>query len=467
MKIIVTFLAFCSLLHLQAQQPNERFYKGESGKRIRQQGQNIGIETCSDNSQTTLTINNSSREEESESKKFIGSCSDSRDIQLSDKGVLKFRISQYGDTLIASKYRDNGRMSFQKTTIKQSISRFQQKLIPYQNGGYIATYITYPPAGKTHTVVGYIIYDVNGNEIAQRTIDSLVDASPTVLLLEGANPTEFYILQGSDAQCGKYKLHKLSRTTKFWTTPLNYDFGCHLMQLESFAINNQNTRLGLLFVGNSKVTFNTYFMVDNATGALIPTTFDMSTRVRYNAKTAFGRNNEVYFARVIDYNTANSPVPDRSALEVLQFDANQNQKSSKRYFDTPKRNTDTLPQLEDMLVATDGTLYLTGSRLKKTWLLADKDSTTGVQQNPTGLTIRQVTQVPNSPNILIEVESTDAKAVKLEIFNALNQIVRTQQTTVQQGVNPLQIDFGNQPQGTYIVKLTTGAGSVSDTFVKR
>jgi ribosomal protein L21E len=465
MKIIITFLAFCCLLQIQAQS-NERFYKGESGKRIREQGQNVGIETCDGNSQTTLSIN-SSRDVESESKKFIGSCSDSRDIQLSDNGVLKFRISQYGDTLIASKYKENGRMSFQKITVKKTISRFQQKLIPYEKGGYIATYITYPPAGKTHAVVGYIIYDTNGNEIAQRTLDSLVDASPTALLLDGATETEFYILQSTDTQGGKYKLHKMSRTTKVWTTTLNYDAGCHFMQLESFAINNQNTRLGLLFMGRSTENFNTYFMVNNATGALIPTSFDLATRVRFNAKTSFGRNNEVYFARVIDYNTVNSPVPDRSVLELLQFDANQNPKSSKRYFDTKKTATDTLPQLEDMLVTNDGTLYLTGSRLKKTWLLTDKESINGTQPNPTGLIIRQVSQVPNSPNIGIEIESTDAKAVKLEIINALNQIVRTQQTTVQQGIYTFQIPFGNQPQGTYLVKLTTGAGSVSSSFVKR
>ncbi len=464
MKIILTFLAFCCLLQIQAQ-PNERFYKGESGKRIREQGQNVGIETCDGNSQTTLSIN-ASRDVESESKKYIGSCPDGRDVQLSDRGVLKFRVSQYGDTLIASKYQENGRMSFQKITVKKTISRFQQKLIHYEKGGYIATYITYPPAGKTHSVIGYIIYDANGNEIAQRTLDSLVDASPTALLLDGATETDFYILQGTDTQCGKYKLHKMSRTTKVWTTTLNYDAGCHFMQLESFAINNQNTRLGLLFVGRSKENFNTYFMVNNGTGALIPTSFDLATRVRYNAKTSFGRNNEVYFARVIDYNTVNSPVSDRSVLELLQFDANQNPKSSKRYFDTRKTATDTLPQLEDMLVTTDGTLYLTGSRLKKTWLLTDKESTNGTQPNLTGLTIRQVTQAANNQNIGVEIESDANKSAKLEIFNDNNQIVRTQQINVQQGINTLQIGFGNQPQGTYRVKLTTVAGSISYTFVK-
>jgi ribosomal protein L21E len=463
MKIIATILAFCCLLQIQAQ-PDERFYKGESGKRIKQQGQNVGIETCDGNSQTILTINGS-REVESESKKFFGSCTDGRDIQLSE-GVLKFRISQYGDTLTALKYRNNGRLLFQKATAKRSISRFQQKLIPYQNGGYIAAFVTYPTVGKTHSLVGYIIYDANGNEIAQRTVDSLVDASPSALLLEGATDTEFYILQGTDTQAGKYKLHKLSRTTKVWTTALNYDQGCHFMQLESFAINNQNTRLGLLFVGRSTETFNTYFMVNSATGALMPTTFDLANRVRYNAKTSFGRNNEVYFARVIDYNTENSPVPDRSALELLQFDANQNPKTSKRYFDMPKTDTDTLPKLEDMLVANDGTLYLTGSRLKKTWLLTESESIIGAQPNPTGLTIRQVSQVPNNQNIGVEIESDANKSVKLEIINDTNQVVKTQQITVQQGVNTIQINFGNQPQGTYSVKLTTGAGSVSYSFVK-
>ncbi len=370
MKIIATLLAFCTLLQVQAQQPNERFYKGESGKKIKLQGQNVGIETCADNSQTTLNIN-PSREVESESKKYIGSCSDGRDVQLSDKGVLKFRTTQYGDTLIVSKYKENGRLSFQKTTTKRTISRFQQKIMPYQNGGYIAAYITYPPVGKTFSTIGYLIYDEKGNEIAQKTVDSLVDASPSALLLEGANATDFYILQGTDTQCGKYKLHKLSRTTKVWTTALNYDLGCHMMQLESFAINPQNSRLGLLFVGTSNETFNNYFMVNNTTGVLIPTTFDIANRVQFNAKTAFGRNDEVYFARIVDYNTVDSPEPDRSVLEILQFDANQNPKPTKRYFDSPKTNTASLPQLEDMLIATDGTLYLTGARLRKTWLLTE------------------------------------------------------------------------------------------------
>jgi ribosomal protein L21E len=371
MKIIAILLVFCAVLQMQAQ-PNERFYKGESGKKIKQQGLNVGVETCDGNSQTTLSIN-ASREVESEAKKFIGSCTDGRGITLSD-GVLKFKISQYGDTLTASKYKDNGRLSFQKATAKRSISRFQQKLMPYQNGGYIATYVTYPTTGKTHSLVGYIIYDEKGNEIAQRTVDSLVDASPSALLLEGGNATDFYILQGTDTQCGKYKLHKFSRTTKVWTTTLNYDLGCNLMQLSSFAINPQNTRLGLLFVGNSNETFNNYFMVDNGTGAIIPTTFDIASRVRFNAKTAFGRNNEVYFARIVDYNTVNSPEPDRSALEILTFDSNQVAQTPQRYFDTETRNSDALPQLEDMLVATDGTLHITGARLRKTWLFSYKNT---------------------------------------------------------------------------------------------
>jgi hypothetical protein len=472
MKIIATLLAFCFVLPLHAQQPNERFYKGESGKKLKQQGQNVDIETCSENSQTTLNID-SMRDVRSESKKYIGSCPDGRDVQLSDNGVLKFRVSQFGDSLIASKYKDNGRISYQKSTVKRTISRFQPKLIPYEKGGYIATYITYPPAGKTHTVVGYIVYDANGTEIAQRTVDSLIDPSPFSQLLEGANPTEYYILQGTHKECGRYKLHKIVKTNKIWTAPLDYYVGCHQMQLESFAINRQNTRLGLLFVGTSNVTFNTYSQLDNATGDIIPTTFDIKTRVRYNAKTAFGKNNEVYFARVVDYNSVNSPEADRSALELLQFDGNQNQKSKKRYFDSQRRDTmATLPQLEDMLVANDGTLYVTGSRLKKTWLLADRDSTTGggsgggTQQNPTGLTIQQVTQAANNPNIGIEVESRQAQSVKLEIFNALNQVVRTQQTAVQSGSNTIQINFSNQPAGTYNAKLTTGVGSVSYTFVK-
>jgi hypothetical protein len=466
MKIIATLLAFCFVFQVQAQQPNERFYKGESGKKLRQQGQNIDLETCAENSQTTLNIN-ASRDVESESKKYIGSCPDGRDVQLSDKGVLKFRVSQYGDSLIASKYKDNGRISFQKSTVKRTISRFQPKLIPYQDGGYIATYITYPPAGKTHAVVGYIVYDANGTEIAQRTVDSLVDPSPFAQLLEAANPTDFYILQGTDTQCGIYKLHKISRTTKVWTTPIDYYIGCHHMQLESFAINNQNTLLGLLFVGTSTANFNTYSLLNNATGQILPTNFDIKTNVRYNAKTSFGKNNEVFFARVIDYNSVTSPVPDRSAFELLRYDANQNRKSAKRYFDTQKRDTTAMiPQLEDMLVANDGTLYLTGSRMKKTWLLSDRDTAIATQPNPIGLTIRQVVQVPNNPNIGVEVESTDTKSIKLEIFNALNQIVRTQQTTVQQGINTIPIPFSSQPQGTYNVKLTTGLGSVSYTFVK-
>jgi hypothetical protein len=210
-------------------------------------------------------------------------------------------------------------------------------------------------------------------------------------------------------------------------------------------------------------------MVNNTTGVLIPTTFDIATRVRYNAKTTFGPNNEVYFARVIDYNTVNSPVPNRSALEVLQFDANQNRKSQKRYFDTPKRDTDTLPQVEDMLVATNGTLYVAGARLKKTWLLSYKDTASGasnVPQQNTSTTIRQVSRVPNSPNIAIEIESPSNKTVTLEIVNTLNQVVRTQQPNLQQGINTIQIGFGNQPNGTYIAKLTTAGNSSTYTFVK-
>jgi hypothetical protein len=373
MKNIFLCLAFCLVSQVQAQ-TDERFYPGNGGQRLRQQGQNIALETCDGSSHTTLNIN-SVHDIASESKKFVGSCSsDGRAVNLSDRGVLMFNVAKYGDTLNVSKYSENGRLLFQKSTVKTSISRFQQKIIPYKGNGYIATYITYPPRGKTHAVVGYIIYDVRGNEIAQKTVDSLVDASPNAVLLEGATESDFYILQGTHTQCGKYKLHKISMTTKVWTTELKYDLSCENMSLQSFAINNQNTRLGLLFVGTSKAVFNKYFMFDNATGTLIPTAFDISTRVRYNTKTAFGRNNEVYFVRVIDYNTVNAPAPDRSALEILQFDVNQNKQSQKKYFDNPRINTDAIPQLEDVLVANDGTVYITGSRLKKTWLFTSKEA---------------------------------------------------------------------------------------------
>jgi ribosomal protein L21E len=468
MKNIIAFIAFCCVVQMQAQ-TNEHFYKGNKGKKVRQQGQNINIETCDGGSTTTLNID-STQEVVSESKQFNGSCSDESDVQLTDKAVLKFKISKFGDTLFMTKFKDNGRLTLQKSTAKSNISRFQQKMIRYDDGGYVASYITYPPAGRTQAVVGYVMYDKKGNEIAQKTVDSLVDASPFAQLLDGATDTDFYVLQGTHTQCGKFKLHKISNGTKVWTTTLSYDLGCNIMTLQSFAINKQNTRLGLLFTGTTTVAFNKYFMVDNTTGAIIPTTFDISTRVRYNTKTAFGKNNDVHFARVIDYNSVNSRVPDRSALELLRFDVNQNRLSQKKYFDGPKKDTDTIPQLEDMMVANDGTVLVTGSRLKKTWLFSSNEAPSGTanaaQQSTRATNIRQVTEVPNSPNIVVEVESDSNRDVRLEIVNALGQIVRTENRSLQQGVNALSVDFGNQVRGTYTVKLNGVVENGSFVFVK-
>ncbi len=469
MKFLILFVSFCFITQIDAQ-PNENFYKGNKGRKIKQQGQKIDLETCESDSYVTLHIN-SSREVESESKKYKGSCSSGNDVQLSDNGVLKTRLSQFADTLVFTKYQDNGRLSFQKTLVKPDISRFQQKIIPYEKGGFIASYVSYPKEGSTLSSVGYIVFDSSGTEITRKTVDELVDASPFAILINGAIDTDFYILQGTNTACGKYKLHKISRTIKVWTTALNYDLSCDNFQLQSFAINNQKDRLGLLFIGTSTVPFSKYFMVNDNNGSLIPTNFDISPRVRYNTRTAFGRNNDVYFARVIDYNSIASPVPDRSAMEILRFDINQDLQSRKRYFDAQKRETDTIPEIEDMLVTNDGNIYVSGSRLKRTWLFNDKESALGatnVQQQSTisSTYIRQVLQEANNPNIIIEVESAAFKELKLDFINSTGQIVRTERSTVQKGISNITMDFSRQAKGLYIIQMSNVEGRPSYKFTK-
>ena len=470
MKLIFTLFTFCFITQIYAQ-PNERFYAGTNGKKIKQQGQNISLETCDDDSYLTLNIN-AAQDVESQSKKFKGSCSiTGNDVQLSDKSVLKTRLSQFSDTLIVTRYHDNGRLAYQKSILRSNISRFQQKIIAYDKGGFIASFITYPTDNNPLSAVGYIVYDSSGVEIARKTVDELADPSPFAILLDGVGATDFYILQGTHAACGKYKLHKMTFNTKFWTTALNYDLSCDNLQLQSFAINNAGNRLGLLFMGTSSVTFSKYFMVNNTTGTIIPTTFDISTRVRYNTRTTFGRNNEVYFARVIDYNTVISPVPDRSALELLRFDIAQNLQFQKRYFDTKKRDTDTIPQIEDMLVTQEGNIYVSGTRLKKTWLFSDKDvafGTTPVQQSiiSNSTYIRQVLQEANNPNIIIEMESAESKELKFDIFNAIGQVIQSEKIAVQKGVNAVNLNLNKQGKGLYIIKINNVVGQPSYKFTK-
>jgi hypothetical protein len=460
MKKIAFFLAFCFISNINAQY-NERFYKGTNGKKMKQKGQNIDLETCDNDSYTTLSIN-SSREVVSETKKFKGSCPSPNDIQLSDKGFLKLRVSPFSDTLHVTKYQDNGRLVYQKSITKPDISHFQSKVIPYDKGGFVVSYITYPKEGNTLSSVGYAIFDANGTEIARKTVDELADASPFSILLEGSDELEFYVLQGTNMTCGRFKLHKVLATTKMWTSALTYDVSCDNMQLQSFAISNQKDRVGLLFVGTSSVNFSKYYMVNNVTGSIMPTNFDISTRVRYNTKTAFGQNSEVYFARMIDYNTANGRVPDRSTLEILRFDINQNTQSRKRYYDFSKKDTDTLPQLEDMLVSNSGTIFISGSRLKKTWVFSDNDNDSGfgatseIILNATFSTyIRQVVQQANKPTIEVEVESNENRELQLDFLNSTGQIVQTEKRTVDKGVNTIPVNFGSQVAGgTFTVQIS-------------
>ena len=460
MKIIAFLIAFCIINNINAQS-NERFYKGSSGKKMTLKGQGIDLETCDGDSYTTLNINNS-REVVSETKKFKDSCPSPNDVQLTDKGVLKISVSTFFDTLFVTKYQDNGRLVYQKAIAKPDISRFHSKVIPYEKGGFVAAYLSYPSnTSTTLSAVGYIIFDTNGKELAHKSVDDLVDAAPFATLLEGATETEFYMLQGTNTTCGKFKIHKINATTKQWTTALAYDTHCDNMQLQSFAINNQKDHIGLLFVGTSTVNFSKYYMLSNQTGSIIPTSFDISTRVRYHTKTAFGRNGEVYFARVIDYNTVNGRVPDRSTLEVLRFDVNQNTQARKRYLDFSKKDTDTIPQLEDMLVTNDGVIYISGSRLKKTWVFIDGEIETGfrtasVQETNTAYStyIRQVIQQANNPSIDIEVESNENREVQLEFSNSTRQIVQTEKRTVEKGVSTIPVNFSSQASGgTYTVQI--------------
>jgi hypothetical protein len=231
MKILLsTFITICFIGQMYAQH-TERFYTGTNGKKIKEKGQSISLETCDDDSYLSLDINESSREVESESKKYKGSCSTTgNDVQLSDKGVLKTRLAQFADTLVLSKYEDNGRLMYQKSIVKSDISRFQQKVIPYEKGGFVASYITYPKDNGLPASVGYIIFDANGVEKTRKTVDEPIDAAPFSQLIDGPNETDFYVLQGTNATCGQYKLHKIVGTNKVWTANLKYDFNCDNLQ---------------------------------------------------------------------------------------------------------------------------------------------------------------------------------------------------------------------------------------------
>jgi hypothetical protein len=471
MKNIAFLIAFCVISNINAQS-NERFYKGTNGKKMIIKGQNIDLETCDGDSYTTLSLNNL-REVETENKKFQGSCPAPNDVQLSDKSVLKVRVSTFFDTLYVSKYQDNGRLVYQKAIAKPDSVRFQSKVLAYEKGGFVAAYILNGNGSNALSKVGYIVFDANGVETARKSVDELVDAAPFTTLLEGATDKEFYMLQGTNTTCGKFKVHKIDATIKQWTTALTYDVNCDNMQLQSFAISNQKDRIGLLFVGTSTVNFSKYYMLNNQTGSIMPTSFDISTRIRYQTKTAFGRTGEVYFARVIDYNTVNGRVPDRTTLEVLRFDVNQNTQARKRYLDFSKKDTDTIPQLEDMLVTNDGTIYISGSRLKKTWVFSDNEGgssfrVTSTQDATTAYStyIRQVIQQTNNPSIDIEVESNENRELQLDFMNSTGQIVQTEKRTVQKGVSTIPVNFGSPIGGTYTVQIGNIVGKSPYKFKK-
>jgi hypothetical protein len=469
MKNIVTIIALFNLITLSAQY-TENFYKGEKGKKVKLTGTQIDIITCASDSFATLTLSND-RQVQTENRRFQGSCPEPNDVVLNDEGVLKVRFAQFQDTLFVDQFGGNGRRGYQKTIAKANVSRFQKNMIPYGRSGFAVATISYPTNANGLAKVGFLIFDRNGIETAQITVDSLVDLSPNALLLEGSTDTEFYILQSTNTECGKFKLHKIVGTNKVWTKNLNYGQSCDNMQLQSFAINETKDRVGLLFLGTTGTTFNKYFLLNSLNGTLMPTNFDLSTAVHYNTKTAFGKDNDVFFVRVIDFNTVISPVPNRTALEIVQFSPNQRLQQRKRYLETQNRVTDTIPTLEDAVVANDSTVYVLGSRIRKTWLLSDRgrslNSTIGGSESlRVRNTITSVMQDFNSSQIIVEVNSIDNQEVVLGFYNNLGRMVKSVKTPVVQGTNYIPVDLGSASKGLIVVHLNNVVTSGAYKFVK-
>lgn len=172
----------------------------------------------------------------------------------------------------------------------------------------------------------------------------------------------------------------------------------------------------------------------------------------------------------MDFNTVIAPVGNRTNLEILQFDASQGLLRRKRYLVTQKRDTDTIPQIEDIVVSDDSTIYITGSRLKKTWLLSDKqtafNSTATVVSLQARSSITGVFQDFNSTQVVVEVNSTDNQELTLGFYNNLGRMVKSIKTHVVKGDNYIPVDLGGANKGLHIVHLNNTTYPSSYKFVK-
>ncbi len=93
-----------------------------------------------------------------------------------------------------------------------------------------------------------------------------------------------------------------------------------------------------------------------------------------------------------------------------------------------------------------------------------------VYQKPTQLipiVVQRIAPNPTDGELIMKLESLDAREVTFEFFNALGKLVKTEKRTVDKGVNRVEFDVYDLEQGVHFVIPTTTQGyKVPTKFVK-
>jgi hypothetical protein len=93
-----------------------------------------------------------------------------------------------------------------------------------------------------------------------------------------------------------------------------------------------------------------------------------------------------------------------------------------------------------------------------------------VQLRPTQLipiVIKTISPNPTTSDIVIKLESLDARNVQFEFYNAVGTLVKSVNRSLEKGMNTVGFDFLDAPQGVYFIQTDVGKGrEVPTKFIK-
>jgi hypothetical protein len=270
-------------------------------------------------------------------------------------------------TLLLKRYQTNGKLKDSITLNNPFPSATFNSITPYGKSNFILTINQGKPSNP---LIGYIIYNKNFEEISRKAIkvDSK-DPSPYCTVFVARNETDLYLYQASAANCSFKKIHKLVRDSVVWSQDISIPPAADCI-LTSLKENLRGDKLIASIILTRKEQKVVNFIID--ANKAIPFLENNPGLIIFSShKAAFGANNDVYMAQLVPIYAPTSRTPESVALEISRYNLDGRLLKSKRYFTTSYKDASSLPSITDILVSSNGALFLVGARNGKAWFFRD------------------------------------------------------------------------------------------------